>query len=140
MHAIGCLSPAFKFSLCCLTASSVLAGTSASRGAESDFSGTWRAEKWGRLELRQQGSKVVGSYEYSASATEKQYGHVEGDANGNQVVLRWWQSTQKVSSYEGAMYRGDGYLFLSPDGNDLIGKWRAEGTADWADDWSYVRE
>lgn len=108
-------------------------------GSGKDFSGTWESAEWGTLEMKQDGSRVTGTYEYP-STIGQMYGQIEGELDGNRLNLKWWQSTTKVTSYAEALERGDAYFILAEDGNSITGEWRGEYQEEWAGDWNFTRK
>jgi hypothetical protein len=108
-------------------------------GGSKDFSGTWESAEWGTLEMKQDGSRVTGTYEYP-STIGQMYGQIEGELDGNRLSLKWWQSTTKGTSYAEALERGDAYFILAEDRNSITGKWRGEYQEEWAGDWNFTRK
>jgi hypothetical protein len=87
---------------------------------------------------------IVRGYYYYESSEGPQYGHMEGNIEGNRLNYSWWQGPSKDLAYKDlaykdAKYRGDGYMVLSEMGKKLEGKWRAAGSAEWAGDWVAAR-
>ena len=76
--------------------------------ANVSFAGIWDST-WGRMELRQEGKKVSGTFTgYREGAL---IGHLDGDV----YTFIWDQRVPRQ--------HGHGFMQLSPDGQHLEGRW-----------------
>lgn len=80
---------------------------------DANFAGTWQAT-FGQLILTQTGSKVTGSYPN---------GTITGRVEGRKLTFRYTEAT----------VRGDGWFEMNLTGDGFVGKWRADGSRQWAD-------
>lgn len=76
--------------------------------AGMSFQGTWDST-WGRLELRQEGHKVSGTF------TGYREGGLTGELDGDVWHFIWDQRNPRS--------HGHGFMQLSPDGQHLEGRW-----------------
>lgn len=100
--------------------------------------GTWQSAQEGVVEFNQQGTIISGSYSYAAKDGHR-YGHLEGEIISGKISFKWWEGRTIDAGYEQAVEKGDGYLLLSEDGNNLDGAWRRENEASWSNPWSLIR-
>lgn len=80
----------------------------------NEFDGLFDTE-WGRVRLSQTGDNVTGTYSYGEGGT------IEGSVVDGRLQFRYLDGS-------GA---GEGWFELSPDGIDLNGMWRGDGSPSW---------
>ena len=77
------------------------------------WTGRWQSN-WGRMDLRQQGDRVEGTFEY-------RNGTLEGDLQGDLLFFDWIQPKDREAGQLGA--KGKGWMRIRPDGREVKGRW-----------------
>jgi hypothetical protein len=91
--------------------------------AGPSFSGSWDTN-WGRIEMTQKGSKVMGHYAGQFS------GIIDGTVAGSRLNFTWSQPNGQY---------GKGYFDISPDGSTITGSWGIEESDSNGGSWSGTR-
>jgi hypothetical protein len=100
--------------------------------------GIWQSAQEGIIEFNQRGTIISGSYSYAAEDGHR-YGYLEGEIISGKISFKWWEGRTIDASYEQSVDKGDGYLLLSEDGNNLNGAWRHENEVSRSNPWSLIR-
>jgi hypothetical protein len=95
--------------------------------------GTWFSN-FGMVELKQEGNRVWGTYEYED-------GELEGNLEGNRLEFSWWEGA-RGKSYKRAKVsnRGVGYFIVADNEKSLHGEWRYERSKAWDGEWTLTAD
>ena len=74
------------------------------------FTGTWEADGWGEIELRQNGNQVEGTY------SGERTGQISGNVEGTRLEFTW----------QGNEGSGEGYFRALAGGQTLLGQWTSK--------------
>lgn len=92
-----------------------------------DWTGVWNTT-YGRLELRQSGQDVIGSYDYDQ-------GRFVGTITETGLVGTWSEAPTYLSPDDA----GDFVLNFTDDCNGFVGRWRYDSSGPWRTDWNGSR-
>ena len=99
-------------------------GSSGRGVAELTWGGTW-STNFNSMTVTQTGSSVQGKYAWDD-------GHLTGTVSGSTLTGRWDEAPTRAGPNDAGPY----VLTLSADGKSFTGKWRHDGDADWAGNWT----
>jgi hypothetical protein len=89
------------------------------------WTGVWESGQWGRMELKQSGNTVTGTYTWDE-------GKIQGTVSDN-ILRGMWSESPSYSPPDDA---GDFEFTLSSDGKSFSGQWRYGSDGDWDGDWN----
>jgi len=99
------------------------------------FGGVWNSPQYGRMDLVQTGSTIVGEY-----TKNERRGRIEGTAQGDLMRFTWTERRELVTGVP-RVNRGRGYFRIVKDaeGYKLLGEWGHDDAETGGGPWNAVR-
>lgn len=133
VHRFGVAALALAF-LGCGGSVSVAEGPMPEGGS---FTGVWHSPQYGRMEMVQTGSNVVGAY-----IKDERSGRIQGTASGNLMRFQWSEEREMVAGHP-ITTRGRGYFLyaIGDDGDHYIrGRWGLDSDDSEGGEWNAARD
>jgi hypothetical protein len=100
-----------------------------------EFGGVWNSPQYGRMDMVQTGSTIVGEY-----TKNERSGRLEGTAQGDLMRFTWTERRELVAGVP-RVNRGRGYFRIVKDaeGFKLLGEWGHDDSETGGGPWNAVR-
>lgn len=101
------------------------------------FTGVWHSPQYGRMQMVQTGSNVVGEY-----TKDERAGRIQGTARGNVLRFEWSEERELVAGRP-VVTRGRGFFRYSIDGagdHIIQGRWGVDDDESGGGEWNAARD